>query len=50
MSPNVNEVHGDEEDMMQEEEEVENHNQEVIHAYEEGTLNNVGSLKGNIGS
>ena len=46
MWPDVNEVHSDEEITMQEEEEVANYNQDVLHADEEGTLNNAGSLKG----
>ena len=50
MSKNSNKVHSDEEVMMQKEEEVLNHNQEFLHADEEGNLNNAGSLKGVIES
>ena len=47
MSPNENEAFSNEEDMIhEEEEEVANCNQEILREDEEGTLSNVGSLKG----
>ena len=46
MSPNVNEVHSNEEGAMKEEEEVVNFNKDVAREDEEGTVNNAGSLKG----
>ena len=46
MSPKVNEVHSDEGDTSKEEEEVANCNKDVVHANEEGNINNEGSLNG----
>ena len=45
MSPNVNEVHGDEEDIELEKDEELDHDREIALADEEGNVNPLGSMK-----
>ena len=45
ISPNVNEVHSDEENVAQEEVETVHYDEDVVHADREVTINNMGSTK-----
>ena len=50
ISPNINEVHSDEEDAMQEEKETAHYDKEVVHSDEESAIKSIGSMKGVIES